>query len=145
MKRFALGLLAVSVVAGCGNVAPLQSNTSKSVGTASVKTKVAKIEHASVREAKALIESSPNMLLLDVREPDEFAEAHIRYFQNKPLSKFEEWSAGMDKEAPVLLVCRSGRRSMIIAELMVNRGFQQVFNLDGGMVDWVKAGYPTVK
>lgn len=50
-----------------------------------------------------------------------------------------------DKNAKIVLYCRSGRMSTIAAEVLVREGYTNIWNLAGGMIEWEKAGYPIEK
>jgi len=79
-------------------------------------------------------------LLVDVRTPEEFASGHILGAVNIPLSELKgnlsTWAARLPKEVPVILQCRSGVRSSQAAQILLEAGFQNVLNLDGGILDW---------
>ncbi|MEW6569756.1 MAG: rhodanese-like domain-containing protein [Nitrospirota bacterium] len=47
-----------------------------------------------------------------------------------------------DKDAKIILYCRTDRMSVIAAEVLVKKGYTNVWNLKGGMIEWVRAGYP---
>ena len=74
--------------------------------------------------------------LVDVREPDEVAEGTLDGAVNMPLTEFVERSAELDAAKPVVLFCRSGGRSAQAAQFLIDRGFTDVANLEGGMLAW---------
>ena len=79
--------------------------------------------------------------VIDVREPHEFCNelSHIARSELLPMGQVAETMGGWDKETPLLMVCRSGRRSGIICQDLANAGFREVYNLDGGMIAWNEA------
>ena len=86
-------------------------------------------------------------LVLDVREPAEFAKGHVLGSKNVPLGDFERRAAEFDKHKakPVIVVCESGSRSARALDTLRTRGFARVFNLSGGFGAWQQAGLPVEK
>ena len=86
-------------------------------------------------------------LVLDVREPAEFAKGHILGAKNVPLGDFERRAAELDKHKakPVIVTCDSGSRATRVIEGLKTRGFARVFNLNGGYGAWQQAGLPVEK
>jgi rhodanese-related sulfurtransferase len=92
--------------------------------------------------------------VVDVREPDEFAEGHIPGAVNIPrgLLEFEvdghpavryaTAEALSHRERPVILYCLSGGRSALAAEALLRLGFVSPMSLDHGILGWEDAGYP---
>jgi len=91
----------------------------------------------SAEEAKELMDSTENYVLLDVREEDEYAQGHI---QNALLMPYGEITERAEKELPdkeqtILVYCRSGRRSAIAAQTLAELGYTEVRDF-GGIIDW---------
>lgn len=102
--------------------------------------------NVNVDEFQALIADS-SMQLLDVRTPEEYDEGHIAgatLVDVNDSSFIERAVAVLDKQCPVAVYCRSGRRSARAANLLVAQGFQ-VTNLNGGVMAWRDAGKSLVK
>jgi rhodanese-related sulfurtransferase len=90
--------------------------------------------------------AEPGVVTLDVRTPGEFAEGYIQGarlidFQS---GNFENEIATLDKNATYAVYCRSGNRSGQAVKVMQDAGFTSVFNMNGGVIDWVNAGLPLV-
>jgi rhodanese-related sulfurtransferase len=79
-------------------------------------------------------------LLFDVREPDEYVEAHVPGAQLIPLSEITERVQDFPLAARLLLICRSGGRSRRAGELLQEHG-RQVVNVEGGTLAWQSAGF----
>lgn len=97
----------------------------------------------NVQAAQAEIASDSQLVVIDVRNPDEFATGHIAQAALHPLPDLQTWSKTLDPKAHTLCVCRSGHRSGIAASQLTAMGFTNVDTMDGGMMAWVAAGYPT--
>ncbi|MEY3250945.1 MAG: hypothetical protein RLZZ27_1053 [Actinomycetota bacterium] len=86
------------------------------------------------------------VITLDVRTPGEFAEGHIEGAQliDFQSGNFENEISSLDKNATYAVYCRSGNRSGQAVKVMHDAGFHNVYNLNGGVVDWASAGLPLV-
>ena len=83
-------------------------------------------------------------LVVDVREPAEYANGHLPESRNIPLARLEERAGELDKskEAPLLVVCQTGARSATACKQLAKLGFSRVHNLEGGIDAWRTAGLP---
>jgi thiosulfate sulfurtransferase len=81
-----------------------------------------------------------NCALLDVRESREYSAGHIPLAASRPLSQIASWSEKMDPNRPVVVYCRTNNRSRRCAKLLCDRGFREVYILDGGYSAWSAAG-----
>ncbi len=82
--------------------------------------------------------------LIDVREPGEYAEAHIAGAASMPLSQLDPNQIVPKGNTQLVLYCQSGRRSASAAQKLLAAGLAPVTQLEGGMATWQQAGYPTV-
>ena len=91
--------------------------------------------------------TDPNVFLVDVRTPDEYAEGHLRGATNIDCQApdfLEQVESVCPKETPVAVYCRTGRRSADAAKKLAKAGYD-VANLTGGIVGWQEAGKPVTK
>ena len=103
-------------------------------------------ENMEVKEFAELITDS-NVVILDVRKADEFAEGHIKgaVLINQFQSDFmEQATAKLPKEKTIAIYCRSGRRSANTAGKLADVGYKCV-NLKGGIIAWKEANMPVIK
>ena len=83
--------------------------------------------------------------LLDVRTAKEFEEGHLEHSVNIDVLEddFSEKVKGLDKEQPVYLYCRSGKRSAAAAKKMKDLGFKEIYDMDGGYLNWESQRFET--
>lgn len=98
------------------------------------------VRQLTAPEVAAMLESGSPPLLLDVREPNEYAGelGHIGGSVLVPLRELASRAGELEKHRarPIVAVCRSGVRSTTAAAMLCGLGFEQVYNLKEGMVDW---------
>ena len=103
----------------------------------SEKGEKAMYEQITAEEAKKIMNSGEEHIILDTREQDEFAEGHIPGAILIPYTEIENEAEAMlpDKDKLILVYCRSGRRSKIAAESLSKLGYTNIKEF-GGIIDW---------
>ena len=123
MKKLYILLLAAAIFAAC-------RQTEKIV-------KESVYMNITAEEAKVLMESETGYIILDVREQDEYDAGHIPGAILIPYTRIEEEASEKltDKDQLILVYCRSGRRSKIAADALVELGYTNIREF-GGILDW---------
>lgn len=83
----------------------------------------------------------PALQLLDVREPAEWAAAHVEGALLIPMEQVPARLAELDRTKPVAVICRSGNRSAHVTDYLNRAGFE-AHNVEGGLQEWAGAGLP---
>lgn len=125
MKKLLALMASVLLLAGCST-----SSGAVDLGVNEFSTKVAET----------------GVITLDVRTPGEYMGGFIQGAQNIDFQSgnFENEIASLDKNATYAVYCRSGNRSGQAVKVMHDAGFHNVYNLNGGVIDWTNAGLPLV-
>lgn len=96
------------------------------------------IEKIDFEKAYNIIKSGNNYVIVDVREEDEYITGHAEDAILFPVDEINEQTACEllpDKNIPLLLYCRSGRRSAIAAQKLDNYGYTQIYDM-GSLIGW---------
>lgn len=128
-----LSLLALSIsLVACGQSPSANAGAAKNI---------------SADEAQAKLSAESEMLILDVRTPREFAGGHLKNAQNIDFyaPNFKERIAELPKDKPYLIYCASGGRSAKGMRQMQEMGFEQLYNMNGGVGAWQRKGHPIVR
>lgn len=89
--------------------------------------------------------ASGRATLVDIREPDEFARAHVKGALNRPLSDFEAAHLTVEPDGHVVFTCRSGMRTGANCDRLAARVDGQAYVLNGGLDAWRAAGLPVAE
>ena len=95
-----------------------------------------KVEVLEKPQYQALVEKG--YAVIDVRTPEEYEEGHIEGAQNIDVKSgaFVTEIEKLSKSDTLLVYCRSGRRSLYAAQVMVSFGFRNIYDLEGGFLNW---------
>ena len=123
MKNLTILLLAAILLTACG-----QTNG---------KEQEAMYVNITAQEAKTIMDNEEGYVVLDVREQDEYDAGHIPGAILIPYTQIEEKANEIlpDQDQLILVYCRSGRRSKIAAEALVELGYTNIKEF-GGIIDW---------
>jgi rhodanese-related sulfurtransferase len=103
----------------------------------------------SVQQGKEMIDRG-EVYILDVRTQEEYASGHINgstllAVQDIPKQDLNVKLKDIPKDRKILVYCRSGRRSAMASGILAENGYAQVYNMKGGITEWMNAGYEVEK
>jgi rhodanese-related sulfurtransferase len=102
------------------------------------------VREISPTEFVARRDRGDDLLLLDVREPHELAIASVPGVVHIPMAQVPERLAELDPAREIVVLCRSGGRSMQVARFLESRGYGSVSNLTGGTLAWSRDVDPSL-
>jgi rhodanese-related sulfurtransferase len=129
----------------CSNAKP---NTPAMAPTILQSNIITEVKDLSVKAASEIIlenADNPEFFILDVRTPEEYNSGHIANAINIDSSSLNFNSAigQLSRDKTYLVYCQMGGRSATATKTMRQLGFKNVFNMTGGLAQWVNVGYPT--
>lgn len=95
-------------------------------------------------QAKEMIDSG-EFFLLDVRTQEEYDEGHINGSILIPVEVIGSRLDELPEDMKILVYCRTGIRSAQASQVLVDNGFEQVYNMKGGINEWMNSGYEVEK
>jgi rhodanese-related sulfurtransferase len=110
------------------------------------KTK-AEIKKVSAADVKAAIDKKENAIILDVRDPNEYAPGHLPGAINVSRGRldFDIWDKIPDKNAKIYVYCKTAAVSTFATKTLNDLGYKNAVLMDAMLEDWIKAGYPFVR
>ena len=105
------------------------------------------LQDVGAEEAAGMLASRDDLIILDIRTPEEFAEGHIAGAMNIDFraADFAERIAALDTGKPYLFHCRSGGRSGQCIPVHEEAGFTELYHLNSCILCWIEAGNPIEK
>ena len=121
----------------CNNDDNINNNNSTETTLENSTNKEITYEIISQTQAKEIMDSSENYVIVDARTSEEFSEGHIKNAINLDYEEVTQKAESLlpDKNQLILIYCRSGRRSKIAAESLCQLGYTNVKEF-GGIIDW---------
>jgi rhodanese-related sulfurtransferase len=103
----------------------------------------------TVQQGKEMIDRG-GVFILDVRTQEEYDAGHIRSsiripVQDIPQQELNKSLGEIPQNKKILVYCRTGHRSALASEILVNNGFKEIYNLKGGITEWTNAGFEVIK
>jgi rhodanese-related sulfurtransferase len=145
MKKTLWLFPAVFCLAACEPSSPPPAETDE--GAESTEGAQASVENVDAKAASALLKENSDLVVLDIRTPEEFAEGHIEGAQNVDFKSpdFESKLSQLNPKGRYLMHCRSGARSTSSLPTFEKLGFENLIHLNTGFNDWVESGLPVAK
>ena len=145
IRKLIVALLAILILAGCS--APASAPAAAPAAAQPAATEAQTIDVASLPrdvdvQTTAALREQPDVMILDVREQDEWDAGHIPGAVFMPMGQVPDRLSEIPKDKTVIVQCRSGNRSSQVTDFLVQQGFTNVHNMAGGLKAWQSAGLP---
>jgi phage shock protein E len=129
-------LLTAAMLSACAEAPSATDATSGTLSSVSAETAHATYIKITPEEAKSLIDTE-EVIVLDVRTQEEYDAGHIDSAIRLEYTDFADMAASVlpDKDATILVYCRSGNRSKTASEMLIEMGYTKVMDF-GGIIDW---------
>ena len=148
IRKLTVALLAILILAGCSApaapaAAPAAAQPAAQPAAGAAKTiDVASLPRDVDVQTTAALREQPDVMILDVREQDEWDAGHIPGAVFMPMGQVPDRLSEIPKDKTVIVQCRSGNRSSQVTDFLVQQGFTNVHNMAGGIKAWESAGLP---
>ncbi len=145
MKKKLVILFALFVAACSNNANQPEAKTAATAGQGAATTsQQERYLSYSPAQTMELIKQKKDLLIIDVRSPEELREGKI---ENSTLIPFMEVMRGnytIPQDRPLLLICAVGGRSYAAMQILSHKGYKEIYNLQGGIAAWKQANLPLV-
>ncbi|WP_084184846.1 rhodanese-like domain-containing protein [Desulfonatronum thiodismutans] len=115
---------------------PRWLNLLKSIKSVLISPGDAGVASINAEQARDMLNTEPEVQIVDVRQPKEYRQGHIPGARLLPVADLDEKLDALSKDKPVLVYCAVGGRSKVAAHMLAGRGFERVLNLSGGFKAW---------
>ena len=101
------------------------------------------VTHVTPDELQLILKAQGDIPVLDVRTSKEFKTGHLANAENMDFLSdgFSKLLEGLDKNEPLVIYCKSGRRSGKSLSVFRTQGFTKIYNLEGGILNWKSKGF----
>ena len=145
MKKISVFFVAAILLASCSTESESSATNETVVTEQTEATGTASVQTIGSQEAKELLEQQSDVVVLDVRTPEEYASGHLKNAQlmnfNSP--DFNEQLKTLDKDKTYLVHCAAGGRSGKATQVMEQMGFSKVYDATDGFSTLKSSGIPT--
>lgn len=134
--------LAVVIPLGCSS----DDSAASPKSSESAPKPSSRVTEVTAEQATKVLATTPGLVVVDVRTPEEFLAGHLAGANNVPLDdpQFATVLKRLDPKAPTLVYCRTGNRSTKAIVAMEKAGFTKLYHLVDGTEGWEKSGRPLV-
>lgn len=94
------------------------------------------LQLVNTEKLTTMLKTNKDMVIVDLREPDLFADSRVPGSINIPFDDIETRYKELPKNKKIVFVCHTGRMGTESGNLLLQNGYKQVFNLEGGMAKW---------
>jgi rhodanese-related sulfurtransferase len=104
----------------------------------------ASVKLVTIQDLKKAMDSKEDIVIIDVRNPNEYDVVHIPGAVNvsRGLLEFQIWSVVPEKNAKIYVYCKTTGRSALATKTLNDLGYKNAVLMDAQFEDWIKAGYP---